>query len=191
MGVRGAAPITCKMKVKVFTLLFNPDNVGFNDEEVQSFIDDKEVLSVNDQFFIHENHPYLMLIVTYREVNNDFGRKRYPVDKKKIKEWRTILDDKEKTVYDALKKWRAERSKLEAVPLFIICKNQQMAFIAREKPLSLEALKKIDGIGEKKAKQYGEAILKIVKAHVQIPDMTEKEPENKSKPSRQEIHDGP
>jgi len=70
-----------------------------------------------------------MLIVTYREVENDFGRKRYPMDKKKIKEWRNILDDQEKTVYDALKKWRAEQAKQDGVPLYVICKNQQMALI--------------------------------------------------------------
>ena len=117
------------MKVKVFTIRFNPDHIGFNDADVQEFIRNKEVLSVSDHFFEHENLPYLMLIVTYREVENDFGRKRYPMDKKKIKEWRNILDDQEKTVYDALKKWRAEQAKQDGVPLYVICKNQQMALI--------------------------------------------------------------
>ena len=128
------------MKIKVFTIKFNPDNIDFNDDEVQEFIKDKEVLSVSDNFFFHEKQPYLMLIITFREVENDFGRKRYPVDKKKIKDWRTIFDDQEKTVYDALKKWREKQAKQDPVPLYIICMNQQMAFMAREKPQNFAEL---------------------------------------------------
>lgn len=54
------------MRVKVFTLPWQAD-VGFDDAEVQAFLEQREALEVSDHFFVHEKTPALVLVVTYRE----------------------------------------------------------------------------------------------------------------------------
>ena len=47
------------MHVRVFTLKFNPVLDRFDDTELQTFIRDKDVLSVNNHFFMKDGMPYL------------------------------------------------------------------------------------------------------------------------------------
>ena len=42
------------MKLKVFTLRFSDSTEGFDDQPLQEFIADKEVIEFSEHFFIHE-----------------------------------------------------------------------------------------------------------------------------------------
>ena len=153
------------MKIKIFTLKFDHECRGFNDIEIQEFISDKEVISVNEQFFNHENTPYWAVMPIYREAQNNYnstGQSRY--NKKLKRDPRKLLTDEEKTIFDALKKWRSLQAKQDGVPPYIICNNQQLADIAQNKPQMLSQLNNIDGIGEAKTKHYGNNILEIIKS---------------------------
>ena len=54
------------MKLKVFTLRFSCAAEGFDDRPLQEFIADKEVIEFSEHFFIHENTPYLAVLIAYR-----------------------------------------------------------------------------------------------------------------------------
>lgn len=47
------------MKLKIFTLKFSESSGGFDDEPVQNFITDKEVVEYSEHFFVHEKTPFL------------------------------------------------------------------------------------------------------------------------------------
>jgi hypothetical protein len=53
------------MQLKVFTLKFDSLYGGFNDEIVQAFTKDKEIISIKDYFFTRNDVPYLTLIIQY------------------------------------------------------------------------------------------------------------------------------
>ncbi len=53
------------MFVRIFTVKFHVATECFDDQEVQEFIKDKEVLSIREHFFVKHETPYLVLIVTY------------------------------------------------------------------------------------------------------------------------------
>ena len=53
------------MNVRVFTLSFSSVLGGFDDGEVREFVKDKEVLAVRDHFFLKDESPHLVLVVTY------------------------------------------------------------------------------------------------------------------------------
>jgi len=52
----------------------------------------------------------------------------------------------------------------EGVPVYAVCTNDQMAAIARTRPDSLAALRKIEGIGEAKAQKYGARFVSAIHA---------------------------
>ena len=63
---------------------------------------------------------------------------------------------------DALRKWRRETAQQQSMPAFVILHDTTVDALARVKPRSLDSLRRIPGIGEKKAERYGAAILELI-----------------------------
>ena len=66
------------------------------------------------------------------------------------------------TLLDALRTWRTEQARAIQKPPYIIFANKVLEAIAQRRPLTLEALQEIPGIGPAKLAQYGPAILSLV-----------------------------
>ena len=103
------------MKLKVFTLRFSGSTGGFDDQPLQEFIADKEVIEFSEHFFIHENKPCLTILIAYRALESiesrRFVRQADP---------RLELDGADKEAYDALRAWRAAAAKMEGIPPYMI-----------------------------------------------------------------------
>jgi ribonuclease D len=70
-----------------------------------------------------------------------------------------ILTTEERQVVTRLKKWRLERAFAERVPAYMICPDRTLEVLAHQRPLTLDALKTIYGLGEAKIARYGADIL--------------------------------
>jgi superfamily II DNA helicase RecQ len=149
------------LKLKVFTLRFSDSTGGFNDEALQEFIADKEVIEFTEHFFVHERTPYLMVLLAYRSLSEDGRRRPSPAP-----DLRRELDDTEKEAFDALKAWRLTRAKLEGIPPYMIASNRQLAKMVRLRAASRAALSAVEGIGEAKSAKYGDEILEILGKHL-------------------------
>ncbi len=72
-----------------------------------------------------------------------------------------VADDN--PLFAALRAWRTERAREEAVPPFVVAHDQVLAAIAELKPPSAAALRRIKGIGPAKVDAYADDILEIVR----------------------------
>jgi hypothetical protein len=63
------------LKLKIFTFQFSEAANGFDDKPLQDFITDKEVIEFSEYFFVHENTPYLTVLISYRLSAVDEKRK--------------------------------------------------------------------------------------------------------------------
>jgi len=72
------------------------------------------------------------------------------------------LSARDQSVFDALRQWRTDLAKTRGVPPYVIFHDRTLAEIAREKPLSAEALREISGVGEKKAQAYAGDVARIL-----------------------------
>ncbi len=131
---------------------------------MQAFIADKEVIEFAEHFFVHDKIPYLTVILSYRDMDQD---RRKIVSRE---DPRKELDDKEKEAYDALKAWRSQRARQEGIPPYMIANNKQLAGMIRKRTMSKSGLAGIMGFGESKISQYGEEILAILKTHLKSDD---------------------
>ena len=148
------------MKLKVFTFRFSDSAEGFDDQPLQEFIADKEVIEFSEHFFVHERTPYLTVLLAYRLIADDERRKRiHRVDPRKD------LDDQEKATYDALRTWRAARARQEGIPPYMIANNKQLAKMIKLGATTKSALAKVGGIGEAKTAKYGDEIFRIIAQH--------------------------
>lgn len=155
------------MHLRVFTLKFNSALGGFNDGEMRDFLKDKEVLSVRDHFFVKDEVPYLVVVVTYNlvrpEMEPSSPSKRSERDRRD--EWRALLEEADWPLFNTLRDWRNRKAREEELPTYIICTNRQLAEIAHRRPASLSKRATIEGLGKAKLERYGAMLLQIVESN--------------------------
>jgi superfamily II DNA helicase RecQ len=62
----------------------------------------------------------------------------------------------------ALRAWRLERARADAVPPYVIAHDSTLAAIAERRPGSPAELRRVPGIGPAKIEKYGTEILAVV-----------------------------
>ena len=65
----------------------------------------------------------------------------------------------------ALRAWRLEIAQKRGVPAYVVLHDATIDGIAATRPATLEALRGIAGIGDKKLEHYGEALIALVRAN--------------------------
>ena len=149
------------MKLKVFTMIYEPV-AGFDDGAMQTFLQDKTVLSVQEHFFIHDQLPSWALLVTYRD-NLARPAEGEPVAAVDVQpDGRAEVSKEDQPLFEALRSWRNERSKREAKPAYVLLTNRQLADVARLRPSTLEMLRQVQGIGDGKLQAFGEELVALV-----------------------------
>jgi hypothetical protein len=66
------------------------------------------------------------------------------------------------TVETALRAWRLDRSRADGVPAYVVFTDATLAELARLRPTSLAALRRVSGIGPAKLERYGDEILGVI-----------------------------
>jgi superfamily II DNA helicase RecQ len=149
------------MRVIVFTLQFDELTGKIDDAPLREFLRNKELLAIKDHFFIKDNIPYLTLLVTYHLTSPPpVAVKKSPEEKQE--DWRALLKEEDKPLFNTLREWRADRSKKEGIPPYIICTNKQLAQIVEKRPQTIAQLGNIEGFGKVKIEKYGDEILEII-----------------------------
>ncbi|WP_170149921.1 HRDC domain-containing protein, partial [Rhodoplanes roseus] len=76
----------------------------------------------------------------------------------------TPIDAAGETLLARLKAWRSEVARGRGVPAYVVLHDATMEGIAAARPTTLDALRGIPGIGDKKLEHYGPDLLAIVRA---------------------------
>ncbi|HVK93685.1 MAG TPA: DNA helicase RecQ [Noviherbaspirillum sp.] len=74
----------------------------------------------------------------------------------------TDLSSAEQAIFDKLRWWRVETARKHNVPAYVIFHDATMREIAKLKPASLDDLRNVSGVGEKKLETYGEEIVSLI-----------------------------
>lgn len=74
------------------------------------------------------------------------------------------LSDRDRHLFETLREWRAVTAKEIGKPPYVIFHDRTLVAIAQERPVDLEDLRKISGIGDRKVRRYGDAVLDVIKS---------------------------
>ena len=74
----------------------------------------------------------------------------------------TALDAASSSLYEALRAWRAQVARSHGVPAYVVFHDSTLQAIALARPRSVDALRAIPGLGERKLAHYGEQLLALV-----------------------------
>jgi ATP-dependent DNA helicase RecQ len=74
------------------------------------------------------------------------------------------LPGEAQALFERLRAWRVEAARRHGVPAYVIFHDATLREVARARPLSLDALRGISGVGAKKLEAYGADIISLVEA---------------------------
>jgi ATP-dependent DNA helicase RecQ len=125
----------------VLCLTFDSVRGGFDDSELREFLKDKEVLSISDHFFVKNETPYLAVSIKYYPYRAEADANA-PTSGKRDESWKEELTEADLSRFNLLREWRAQKSREEGVPPYILFTNKQLAQIVKDRPDSLAGLEK-------------------------------------------------
>jgi ATP-dependent DNA helicase RecQ len=71
--------------------------------------------------------------------------------------------DKSGSLFTALRNWRSTVAREHGVPAYVILHDATLEGIVAARPQSLDQLRSVSGIGDKKLERYGDALIQIVR----------------------------
>jgi ATP-dependent DNA helicase RecQ len=74
----------------------------------------------------------------------------------------TDLSADEQAIFDRLRSWRMGAAREHNVPAYVIFVDATLREIAKARPTSLDDLRGVSGVGEKKLASYGEEIVRLI-----------------------------
>ena len=135
-------------------------------EELNRFLRGHRVLSVDRRWVDLGTESFWSFCVDYLEtvqssgpVAKPFGESRGKVD------YREVLSPEQFAAFVKLRTLRQTISKDEAVPVYVIFTNEQLAAMVRKGAATKADLGKIDGIGEARIQKYGDRFVACLKEH--------------------------
>jgi ATP-dependent DNA helicase RecQ len=87
--------------------------------------------------------------------------KKSKVSKVASDSWQGVDRD----LFELLREWRSELSAEKHIPAYVVFGDAALRDLARQKPQTFDDLLGVKGIGEKKQKQYGQAVLEVIKQY--------------------------
>eukprot|EP00808_Paulinella_micropora_P007949 g72403.t1 len=73
-----------------------------------------------------------------------------------------VLDEAERDVFDLLNKLRAQVAERRRIPRHLVFSDSDLRYMARARPLDLQAFSRCEGVGTFKAEQYGESFCRAL-----------------------------
>ena len=73
----------------------------------------------------------------------------------------------DKGLFEALRKLRSTLARKRGVPAYIVFGDAALRDMARRRPSNFIRLLDVKGVGEKKSRQYGEAVLDTIRIYCQ------------------------
>lgn len=131
------------------------------EEDLNTFLRSHSIITIHRELICQNGCYSWALAIEYQSGDKKEGTKK-DTAKKRI-DYKEVLSPKAFSVFARLREWRKETAAKEAVQLYNIFMNDQLAAMVEKRITTKEGLRGIEGIGEARVKKYGEAVLSILK----------------------------
>jgi hypothetical protein len=129
---------------------------------INRFLRSVRVVHLHREFVAQGDNSFWSLAVEYLIDGDRPGDEKGRGARRSKIDYREVLPPEAFAVFVKLREWRKQQAAREAVPVYTIFTNEQLAAIAEKKITTKAGLEQIDGIGEARIKKYGEAVIQIM-----------------------------
>ena len=142
------------MQVKIFTIPIIGGEL-LNDD-LNAFLRSKKILQTESQLVQLGQSAFWTYSIKYIEDATVSDREKPKVD------YRQVLDEPIFQRFSKLRELRKQLAIEDGVPAYAVFTDEELANIAKLDAITVVAMKKIRGIGEKKVEKYGLKFTKLV-----------------------------
>ena len=149
------------MALRVFTVPIHDDGTVI--EELNAFLRSHKVLTVDRRWVEQGASSFWSLCVDFLDStaaatgsSARSGAHRNRVD------YKEVLGAQESTIFAKLRELRKMISQQEAVPVYTVFTNEQLAEMARSRVMTKADMEKIAGVGEVRIEKYGPQFLELM-----------------------------
>ena len=146
------------MKVKVFHIRLNKENLQTDQENLNNFLDNVTVKKTATEL-VTGTPNFWSILVFYDE--RRIEKQERPSDKIAVTSDSELTRD-EQHIYQTLRQWREDEANQRNIPNFMVCHNTELMTIAKLKPQTLDDFFKIKGFGRRKIAKFGEDIIAVI-----------------------------
>ena len=147
-------------------------SVPVNDEadteaELNGFLRTIRLITVHRELISQEGRSYWAIAVEYATGAGKDPRKSIAA-RKRI-DYKDELSPEDFAIFVKLRDWRKEIAGQEAVALYTVFTNDQLATMIEKKITSKTKLREINGIGDARVEKYGDSVVSILKKVFESP----------------------
>lgn len=129
--------------------------------ELNAFLNAVRLIHVHKEIVHQEGRASWAVAVEYT-TGEAASSRRNMAPRKRI-DYKDELSPEDFAVFARLRDWRKAVAGKEAVQLYTVFTNDQLAAMVEKKITSKSRLREINGIGDARIEKYGEAVLSILK----------------------------
>ncbi len=148
-----------KMAFKFFTVPIQSSAAV--EAELNGFLSNHKVLSVDRRWVDQGATSFWSFCVDYLDAPAGGSTGRASRERNKV-DYREVLSPEDFAVFAKLRDFRKEIAQTEAVPVYTIFTNEQLAEMVRRQARTRAALESIEGLGEARIEKYGPRVLEFL-----------------------------
>ena len=161
------------MALRFFVVPVNDS--GAFEQDLNGFLASHKVVSIDRRLIDQGPNSFWAICVDYLrhapgETNRNPNLSRNRID------YKTVLPPEEFEVFSRLRQLRKDLAQIEAVPVYALFTNEQLAQMVQRRCHSRSDLAQIEGIGDSKIDKYAERLLPLLLALEARPDAASGEP---------------
>ncbi len=118
------------------------------------------IVQLGEYSVLHLTQDAISVLKSQKSVDIKASRLQIDTKTKKIKQVESF--DYDKDLFEKLREKRAQLASEKGVPAYIIFNDKTLKHLANEMPTTKEEMLEVNGVGEKKFVQFGEAFLKVI-----------------------------
>jgi len=139
--------------------------------ELAAFVRSHRVLAIERHWVDQGNASFWAICVDFSETTSS-GRdtpSRQGTQRNKV-DYKEVLSEQEFAIFAQLRDLRKEIAQIEAIPVYTVFTNSQLAQIVQQRVRSVTDLSKIDGVGAARIEKYADRIIPLLS---QLPEPTD------------------
>jgi superfamily II DNA helicase RecQ len=145
-----------KLQYAPFLLPLWPDSP--EQEALNRFIRAHRIIQTRKELVCVESQTHWAILVEYLDAplkeSGETGKSRV--------DYKEILSAEDFALFSKLREVRKKLAEDNGLPVYAVCTNEQLAEIAKQKPATVNACMKIEGIGQGKAEKYVPALIACI-----------------------------
>lgn len=156
------------MPYRFFTVPIQDE--GSAAEQLNGFLRSHKVLAVDRRWVEQGPSSFWSFCVDYLESGS--GPRNGPrADGPRSRvDYREVLKPEDFAVFAKLRQWRKDTAQAEAVPVYTIFTNEQLAQMVQARTTSKAGLEKIAGVGDARIDKYGPPVLELLQREWTAPN---------------------